>query len=51
MAKPIEPTPKICGEDVIRFYKIMQKEETNPDPKRLKIIEKGIEVFSKISKK
>lgn len=51
VAKPIEPTPVLKGEDIVRFYEAMHKEESNPDPKRIEIIKKGLNVFSTISKK
>jgi hypothetical protein len=51
VAKPIEPTPMLKGEDVVKFYETMQKEEANPDPKRLELITKGIDIYAKITKK
>ncbi len=51
VAKPIEPTPMLRGEDVTKFYDVMRKEESHPDPKRVGLIEKGISIFSKIPKK
>jgi hypothetical protein len=38
MAKPIEATPDLCGEDAERFIKWMIEEQKNPDPKRIKLI-------------
>ena len=43
MAKPIEPTPILRGEDARRFLENMHKEETNPDPKRLEVLRKARE--------
>jgi len=51
MAKQIEPTPVLRGQDIVKFYEVMHKEEANPDPRRVELINKGIAVFSKISKK
>lgn len=51
MAKQIEPTPILKGEDIVKFYKNMHKEESDPDPRRINLITKGLEVFLKISKK
>jgi hypothetical protein len=51
VAKPIEPTPVLEGEDIKRFYETMRKEESNPDPKRIELIAKGQDVFSKIARK
>ena len=43
MAKPIEPTPILRGEDARRFLESMYKEQTNPDPKRLEVLRKARE--------
>lgn len=51
MAKPIEPTPVLKGLDVADFYKTMRNEEVNPNPKRIELIQKGLDVFSRITKK
>lgn len=51
MAKQIESTPVLKGDDVTKFYETMQKEEANPDPKRLQLITKGIDIYSKILRK
>ena len=51
MAKQIESTPVLKGDDVVKFYETMQKEEANPDPKRLELITKGIDIYSKILRK
>jgi len=51
MAKQIEPTPVLRGHDIVKFYEVMHKEEANPDPRRVELINKGVAVFSKISKK
>ena len=48
VAKPIEPTPVIEGDDVRIFFETMRKEESNPNPKRLALIAKGKDIFSKI---
>jgi len=42
MARPIEPTPTLRGKDAERFIKNMIKEQINPNPKRLKIIEEAM---------
>jgi hypothetical protein len=51
VAKPIEPTPVLEGEDIERFFETMRKEESSPDPKRLELIAQGRVVFSKIIRK
>lgn len=51
VAKPIEPTPVLKGQDIVKFYEVMHKEEANPDPKRVELINKGLEVYGKISRK
>ena len=51
VAKPIEPTPILKGQDIVRFYEVMHKEESNPDPRRVELINKGLDVFSRVSKK
>lgn len=51
MAKQIEPTPVLEGEDIRIFFETMHKEESNPDPKRIELIAKGQDVFSKIGRK
>jgi len=51
VSKQIEPTPVLKGEDIVRFYEVMHKEESNPDPRRVELISKGVAVFSKISKR
>jgi len=43
MAKPIEPTPTLRGEDARRFLDNMYKEQTNPGPKRLEVLRKARE--------
>jgi len=42
MAKPIEATPTLRGQDAIRFLKNLIKEETNPNPKRIAVIERAL---------
>jgi len=49
MAKPIQPTPILEGEDAERFLRSMVKEQTNPDPKRVAIIKKALEDFKKFT--
>ena len=51
VAKPIESTPMLKGEDIVKFYEVMHKEEFHPDPKRIELITKGIDIYSKILKK
>ncbi|MFH0737445.1 MAG: hypothetical protein V1827_02015 [Candidatus Micrarchaeota archaeon] len=51
MAKPIESTPVITGDDVRIFLETIRKEDAHPDPKRLKLIAYGEEVFSRIRRK
>ena len=47
MAKPIQPTPTLSGKDAERFLEKMLKEQTNPDPERIKIIRQALENFKK----
>ena len=51
MAKQIEPTPILKGEDVAEFYDVMAKEEARPNPKRVELITKSQDIYSKITKK
>jgi hypothetical protein len=51
VAKPIEPTPTLRGDDVTQFYKEMEKEEKTPNPRRVELISKSKEIYSKISRK
>lgn len=51
MAKQIEPTPVLKGQDILKFYEAMHNEASNPDPRRIEIIRKGLDVFSRITKK
>ncbi|MEK6982760.1 MAG: hypothetical protein AABX38_07530 [Candidatus Micrarchaeota archaeon] len=51
MAKQIEPTPILKGQDIVKFYEIMHKEESTPDPNRVNLITKGLNVFSKVSRR
>ncbi len=51
MAKPIEPTPILKGEDVVEFYKQLEKEEKSPNPRRVEFIQKSQEVYNKIARK
>ena len=51
MAKPIEPTPVIRGEDAERFYELLAKEERQPDQKRIEFIKKSINVFETVSRR
>jgi hypothetical protein len=51
MAKPIESTPVLKGDDIRKFYETMRKENSSPDPKRIELIIKGQDVFSKIARK
>jgi hypothetical protein len=47
MARPIEPTPTLYGEDARRFLQRMREEEENPDPKRLKFLKECYEFYLK----
>lgn len=47
MAKPIASTPILEGKDAERFLDIMLKEQTDPDPKRIKFIREALESFKK----
>lgn len=51
MAKPIEPTPVIKGEDAKRFDEVLAQEERQPNQKRINFIKKSIEVYRKIINK
>ncbi len=48
MAKPIEPTPTLRGEDAIRFIQNMIKEERNPDPKRIAMLREAKKMKFKV---
>ena len=39
MAKPIEPTPILSGEDARRFVRLTLEEEKHPNPKRIKFLQ------------
>ncbi len=45
MARPIEPTPELKGEDARRFIRDMQWAETHPDPKRAKFLKECYELY------
>jgi len=47
MAKPIQPTPILEGKDAERFLESMLKEQTDPDPKRIRFIREALESFKK----
>ena len=49
MAKPIQPTPILSGKDAIRFLENMQKEQTNPNPKRIAFLREAREDFKKLT--
>ncbi|MDO8553855.1 MAG: hypothetical protein Q7S22_03555 [Candidatus Micrarchaeota archaeon] len=51
MAKPIEQTPTLRGKSITKFYETLHRDQTMPDPKRIEMIKKGIDVFSRISRK
>lgn len=51
MAKPIEPTPILKGEDVTEFYRQMEKEAKSPNPRRLELIRTSQDVYNKIIRK
>ncbi len=42
MAKAIEATPELKGEDAIIFIKAMLKEQKNPSKRRLKILKQAL---------
>lgn len=47
MAKPIEPTPILKGEDATRFYKELESAELNPNPEKAKFIKECVELYQK----
>jgi len=47
MAKPIEPTPILEGDDAKRFIQDLKREEENPSPERVKFLKKCIETYKK----
>lgn len=51
MAKPIEPTPILRGEDAKRFDEVLAQEERKPNKKRIDFIKESIEVFKKVAGK
>jgi len=49
MASPITPTPILKGADAKRFYEVLEKEERQPDQKRIEFIKRSIKVFRAVS--
>jgi hypothetical protein len=47
MAKPIEPTPILRGEDAKRFYEDLDRTESNPSPKKASFIKECVEIYLK----
>ena len=42
MAKPIQPTPILSGEDAKRFLENMAKEQETPSPTRVSFIKEAL---------
>jgi hypothetical protein len=51
MAKPIEPTPIIGGEDAKRFIENMIAEQSHPDQKRVAVIREARKEASDLIKR
>ena len=47
MAKPIEPTPILKGEDAKRFYEDLERAESNPSSEKAKFVKDCIELYQK----
>jgi len=47
MARPIEPTPILKGEDAKRFYEDLDQAESKPSLKKAKFIKECIELYRK----
>lgn len=51
VAKPIEPTPILTGEDAKKFLDNMLKEQETPSPKRVELIDEALKDFKKYNKR
>lgn len=49
MAKPIENTPVLQGEDVRLFYEELDKEGRTPNKKRLSLLRESMDIYKKVS--
>jgi hypothetical protein len=49
MAKPIENTPVLRGEDVKLFYEELEKEDKTPNEKRLSLLRESLDIYKKVS--
>ncbi len=47
MAKAIEPTPILKGQDAELFYKLTEAAEKNPDTKKAAFVKECIAVYTK----
>lgn len=51
VAKPIQPTPILFGEDAKRFLETMAKEQETPSPARIAFIREALSDSKKYVKK
>ncbi|MBI5159619.1 hypothetical protein HY992_05870 [Candidatus Micrarchaeota archaeon] len=47
MAKPIEPTPILRGENAKKFYKDLENAESSPSFEKAKFVKECIELYFK----
>ncbi len=47
MAKPIEPTPILKGEDAKRFYEELDRAESSPSSKKAQFIKECVDIYMK----
>ncbi len=47
MAKPIEPTPILKGEDAKKFYEELERAESSPSPKKAQFIKECVNLYLK----
>ncbi len=48
MAKPIESTPTLKGEDAVRFLRGVFEEQKNPSPERIRILTEASKIKFKV---
>ncbi|MBI5046388.1 hypothetical protein HZC07_01510 [Candidatus Micrarchaeota archaeon] len=45
MAKPIQPTPILKGEDAEKFYEDLDHAESKPSPKKAQFIKECVDIY------
>ncbi len=50
MAKPIEPTPVLSGEDAKEFRRLTQEEERKVNPKKAEFLQNCFNLYQKFKK-